>query len=381
VASADQDDLREAVRGFLQARSPSAAVRAAMESPNGYDQQVWRQLAGDMGLPGIAVPEEFGGAGAGMPELAVVFEEMGTALLCSPFFATVALAGSALLTSGDRDAMAKLLPGIVDGLTTATLILNGALGPWNPDSVTLAARSAPDGFVVNGEAPMVLDGHTAGLVLLAARTDAGISLFVVESSAPGLDRERLAGLDRTRRIARLRFNDVPATLIGSDGAAAAGLARTSDLALVALSAEQVGSAQRCLDMAVDYAKSRIQFGRAIGSFQAVKHRCADMLVAVEGARSAALHAAEVAQTPDSAEKLPIAASVAKMACSEALLQAAFDNMRIHGGIGFTWEHDAHLYMRRAKASQLMFGSPDMHAQRLANLITPRKDDRDRLLLA
>ncbi|MGA7050957.1 MAG: acyl-CoA dehydrogenase family protein [Mycobacterium sp.] len=380
MASADQDDLREAVRGFLQARSPSAAVRAAMESPSGYDEQVWRQLAGDMGLPGIAVPEEFGGAGAGMPELAVVFEEMGTALLCCPFFATVALAGSALLTSGDRDAMAKLLPGIAEGSTTATLILNGTLGPWNPDSVTLAARSAPEGFVVNGEASMVLDGHTAGLVLLAARTDAGISLFAVESSAPGLDRERLAGLDRTRRIARLRFSDVPATVIGTDGAAAAGLARTSDLALVALSAEQVGAAQRCLDMAVDYAKSRIQFGRAIGSFQAVKHRCADMLVAVEGARSAAMHAADVAQAPDSAE-LPIAASVAKMACSEAFLQAAFDNMRIHGGIGFTWEHDAHLYMRRAKASQLMFGSPDMHAQRLANLITPRKDDRARLLLA
>jgi len=380
VTSADHDDLREAVRGFLRARSPSAAVRAAMESPSGYDEQVWQQLAGEMGLPGIAVPEEFGGAGAGMRELAVVFEEMGASLLCSPFFATVALAVSALLTSGDRDAIGKLLPGFVDGSTTATLILNDALGPWNPESVTLTARPATGGFLVDGDAPMVLDGHTADVVLLAARTEAGISLLAVESTAPGLQHERLASLDRTRRIARLRFDDVPATLIGTDGAGAAALARTSDLALVALGAEQVGAAQRCLDMAVDYAKNRIQFGRAIGSFQAVKHRCADMLVAVEGARSAAIHAAEVGDDPDSAE-LPIAASVAKMACSEALLQAAFDSMRIHGGIGFTWEHDAHLYMRRAKASQLMFGSPDMHAQRLANLITPRKDDRERLLLA
>jgi len=351
-----------------------------MESPSGYDEQVWQQLAGEMGLPGIAVPEEFGGAGAGMRELAVVFEEMGASLLCSPFFATVALAVSALLTSGDRDAIGKLLPGFVDGSTTATLILNDALGPWNPESVTLTARPATGGFLVDGDAPMVLDGHTADVVLLAARTEAGISLLAVESTAPGLQHERLASLDRTRRIARLRFDDVPATLIGTDGAGAAALARTSDLALVALGAEQVGAAQRCLDMAVDYAKNRIQFGRAIGSFQAVKHRCADMLVAVEGARSAAIHAAEVGDDPDSAE-LPIAASVAKMACSEALLQAAFDSMRIHGGIGFTWEHDAHLYMRRAKASQLMFGSPDMHAQRLANLITPRKDDRERLLLA
>ncbi len=380
MTSAEHDDLRDAVREFLRTRSSSTAVREAMESPNGYDEQVWRQLAGAMGLPGIAVPEEFGGAGAGMAELAVVFEQMGAALLCSPFFATVALAVSALLTSGDRDAMVKLLPGFVDGSTTATLILNGELGPWNPESVTLAARNAPEGFVVNGDAPMVLDGHTADVVLLAARTEAGFSLLAVESGAPGLHRERLAGLDRTRRIARLRFEEVPATLIGTDGAGAAALARTSDLALVALGAEQVGAAQRCLDMAVEYAKNRIQFGRPIGSFQAIKHRCADMLVAVEGARSAAMHAAEVADAPDSSE-LPIAASVTKMACSEALLQAALDSMRVHGGIGFTWEHDAHLYVRRAKASQLMFGTPDMHAQRLANLITARKDDRDHLLLA
>ncbi|MBV9637969.1 MAG: acyl-CoA/acyl-ACP dehydrogenase [Mycobacteriaceae bacterium] len=368
MASAEHDDLRDAVREFLQARSPSAAVRAAMDSPEGYDEQVWRQLAGDMGLAGIAVPEEFGGAGAGMAELAVVYEEMGAALLCAPFFATVALAVPALLTSGDPDAMVKMLPGFIDGSTTATLILNDRLGPWSPDSVTLVARHAPEGFVVGGDAPMVLDGHTADVVLLAARTPAGCSLFAVESTAPGLHRELLASMDRTRKVAELRFDDVPATLIGTDGAAAGGLARTSDLALVALSAEQVGAAQRCLDMAVDYAKSRIQFGRPIGSFQAVKHSCADMLVAVEGARSAAKHAAEAADVPDNAE-LPIAASVAKMACSEALLQAALDNMHIHGGIGFTWEHDAHLYVRRAKASQLMFGSPDLHAQRLADLIT------------
>jgi alkylation response protein AidB-like acyl-CoA dehydrogenase len=264
--------------------------------------------------------------------------------------------------------MKQLLPGVIDGSTTATLILNNDLGPWHPESVTLTAHHASAGFHINGDAAMVLDGHTADVILLAARTEAGLSLFETESTAPGLHRERLASLDRTRRIAKLRFDDVPASLIGTDGGAAAGLARTSDLALVALGAEQVGAAQRCLDMAVDYAKNRIQFGRAIGSFQAVKHRCADMLVAVEGARSAAMHAAEVADTPDSAE-LSIAATVTKMASSEAFLLAALDNMRVHGGIGFTWEHDAHLYVRRAKASQLMFGSPDTHAQRLADLIT------------
>ena len=211
---------------------------------------------------------------------------------------------------------------------------------------------------------MVLDGHTADVILLAANTDAGISLFAVQATADGVEREPLATLDRTRKIARIRFDGVPARLIGTDGEAAEGLARTSDLAIVALAAEQVGAAQRCLDTAVAYAKERIQFGRAIGSFQAIKHRCADMLVLVEGARSAAMHAAEVAAT----DELAIAASVAKMACSEAFLHVALDTMRIHGGIGFTWEHDAHLFVRRAKASQLTFGSPDYHAQRLANLV-------------
>lgn len=365
--SSDLVDLRQAVRGFMQVRSPSAAVRAVMDSPAGYDQRVWRQLAGELGVAGIAVPEEFGGAGTGMPELAVVLEEMGAALLCSPFFATVALALPAVLTSGDREAMADLVPGFVDGSTTGTVIFNGSLALWEPASVTLMARPATEGHRINGAAPMVLDGHCADVILAAARSAAGISLYAVQANSTGLHREVLAGLDRTRKAARLRFDDVPARLIGTDGAAGAGLARTFDLALVALAAEQVGAAQRCLDMAGDYAKSRIQFGRPIGSFQAVKHRCADMLVLVEGARSAALHAAEVAE----GDELPIAAAIAKMTCSEAFLHNALDNMRTHGGIGFTWEHDAHLYVRRAKAAQLMFGSPDMHAERLAHLITAR----------
>lgn len=335
-----------------------------MTTDTGYDSAQWRQMAGELGLHGIAVPEQYGGAGAGMSEHAVVFEEMGAALLCAPFLSSVALATQAVLCSGDTDAMSDYLPRFVDGSTTATLILNGHLGAWDPAAVTLTAR--PDGAShrINGDAALVLDGHTADIVLAAANTVAGTSLFAINASTDGLSREPLTTLDRTRKVARLRFDDVPARLIGTDGDAAAGLARTYDLALVALAAEQVGASQRCLDMAVGYAKERIQFGRAIGSFQAVKHRCADMLVLVEGARSAAGHAAEVADT----EQGPVAASVAKLACSEALMQVALDNMRIHGGIGFTWEHDAHLYVRRAKATELMFGSPDHHAQRLATLV-------------
>ncbi|MEE2851899.1 MAG: acyl-CoA dehydrogenase family protein [Actinomycetota bacterium] len=361
----EADELRRSVREFLAVASTSARVRDLMSTTAGYDESVWHQMAREMGLHGIAVPGEFGGAGATLSELAVVFEEMGAALLCAPFFSTVALATQAILCSGDNAAMADYLPRFVDGSTTATVILNGRLDAWDPDAVALTARADRTGHRIRGDADLVLDGNTADVVLAAANTRAGISLFAVAADAEGLTREPLATLDRTRKVARLRFDDVPARLIGIDGAAAPGLARTCDLAIAALAAEQVGSAQRCLDMAVGYAKERVQFGRAIGSFQAVKHRCADMLVLVEGARSAAVHAAESADRND----LPVAASVAKVACSEAFLQVALDNMRIHGGIGFTWEHDAHLYVRRAKATELIFGSPDHHAQRLAALAT------------
>ncbi|MGE2725349.1 acyl-CoA dehydrogenase family protein [Mycolicibacterium pulveris] len=361
----DLDDLRTAVREFLAARSPSSAVRAAMDSPAGYDDRIWRELTADLGLAAIAVPEEFGGAGAGMPELAVVFEEMGAALLCAPFFATVGLAIPTLLGSGDAEAMREYLPVLVDGSATATVIFNGGLDAWDPRTVTLTARHDGTGYRLHGNADRVLDGHTANIILAAANTSAGTSLFAVDATADGLTREALATLDRTRKVAKLGFDGVPTRLIGGDGSAAAGLQRAYHLAVIALAAEQLGAAQRCLDMAVGYAKERIQFGRAIGSFQAVKHRCADMLVLVEGARSAVQHAAEV---PDG-EQQAVAASVAKLACSEAFLQVALDSMRIHGGIGFTWEHDAHLYVRRAKATQLIFGSPDYHAQRLAALAT------------
>lgn len=358
------DSVRSAVRDFLQQNSPKSTVRALMDTEKGYDEAVWRQMANELGLHGIAVPEPLGGAGAGMPELSVVFEEMGAALVCAPFLATVGLALQALLNSGDQSAIDELAPGLVSGNQVATLVLNGSLGVWDPDAVEIAARRDDTGYRLWGEAPLTLDGHTADVVLVAADTQAGPSLFVVTAGSEGLDSEPLATLDRTRKIARLSFDGVTARLIGEEGAAGPGLARTSDLALVAIAAEQVGAAARCLDTAVTYARERIQFGRAIGSFQAIKHRCADMLILVEGARSAVFHACRV--TDD--EELAVAASVAKMVCSSAFLQVALDSMRIHGGIGFTWEHDAHLYVRRAKAADLMFGSPDYHAERLATLV-------------
>lgn len=368
MPTTEVDDLRSVVRDYLTVASPSETVRTLMATESGYDKVSWRQMAGELGLHGIAVPERWGGAGAGVAELAVVFEEMGRALLCSPFFATVALATQALLASGDDEAVERFVPAFIGGSTTATLILNSRLAAWDPSAVALRADRDGTGYRLRGEAPMVIDGHTADVILAPAVTDAGISLFAVGDGSDGLQRTPLAGLDRTRKIARVRFDSAQADLIGTEGGAANPLARTFDLALIALAAEQVGAAQRCLDMAVEYARNRIQFGRPIGSFQAVKHRCADMLVQVEGARSAQSHAADVADTDD----LPTAASVAKMVCSEAFLQVALDNMRIHGGIGFTWEHDAHLFVRRAKVTQLIFGDPDYHAERLATLVSAAK---------
>ncbi|MBX7453943.1 acyl-CoA/acyl-ACP dehydrogenase [Mycolicibacterium sp. 3033] len=365
MAKSELDELRDAVRDFLKDASSSAAVRALMDTEHGCDPAVWETMAGELGLHGIAVPEQWGGAGAGMPEMAVVFEEMGAALMCSPFFATVALAVSAVLNSGDESAISDYVPQMIGGQITGTAILDGALGLWDKHaSAALTAYAVGDGFRVSGHAPRVLDGHTADVLFVAALTPLGVTLFAVDAEAEGLVRAPLATLDRTRKVAEVTFTDVPARLIGSCGQAEPGLQRTQDLALIALAAEQLGAAARCLEMAVDYAKSRIQFGRAIGSFQAVKHRCADMLVLVEGARSAVTHAAGCNDPAD----LAVAAAVAKMVCSEAFLTVAVDTMRVHGGIGFTWEHDAHLFFRRAKSSELMFGDPHRHAERLAALV-------------
>jgi alkylation response protein AidB-like acyl-CoA dehydrogenase len=212
----------------------------------------------------------------------------------------------------------------------------------------------------------VIDGNNANLVLVAGRTDKGVSLFAVEGGAAGMTATPLATMDQTRKQARLEFTSTPARLVGEEGAAAPVLSRTLDLAAVALAAEQVGGAQRCLDMAVEYAKTRIQFGRPIGSFQAIKHKCADMLLEVESAKSAAYYAGWAAA--EDSEELPVVASLAKSYCSEAYFHAAAENIQIHGGIGFTWEHDAHLYFKRAKSSELMLGDPSYHRELLAQRI-------------
>jgi alkylation response protein AidB-like acyl-CoA dehydrogenase len=364
--SEEQDELRKAVRRFLEDKSPETEVRRLMDTEDGYDTAVWKQMAEQLGLQGLAIPEEFGGSGYTYVELIVVLEEMGRALLCAPYFSSVALAANLLLVAGDDAAKKDYLPGIAAGTTIATVALAEASGRWDEAGVQLTATGSGDSWTLTGEKSYVLDGHTANLVLVAARTSAGVSVFAVDKGAEGFTATSLPTMDQTRKQAKLSFDATPARLIGADGAGWAAVSKTLDLAAVALAAEQVGGAQRVLDMAVAYAKERVQFGRPIGSFQAIKHKCADMLLEVESAKSAAYYAGWAAAEDN--DELPVVASLAKSYCSEAYFHAAAENIQIHGGIGFTWDYPAHLYFKRAKSSELLFGDPSYHRELLAQRI-------------
>ena len=364
--SEEQEELRNIVRQFLENKSAEPAVREQMETEQGYDDAVWSQMAEQMGLQSLIIPEEYGGSGYSYIELTVVLEEMGRALLCAPYFSTVVLAGNAILQSGDDAAKAAYLPGIASGETIATLAFTEENGKWDESGIAATATAAGDGHTITGTKMFVIDGHVANLLIVAAKTDAGTSLFAVEGDASGLTRTPLSTMDQTRKQAKLTFENTPAKLIGTDGGGWDVLSTVLDLAAVGLAAEQVGGAQMCLDMAVQYAKDRVQFGRPIGSFQAIKHKCADMLLEVESAKSAAYYAAWCASEMN--DELPSVASLAKAYCSEAYFHASAENIQIHGGIGFTWEHPAHLYFKRAKSSELLFGDPTYHRELLAQRI-------------
>jgi len=356
----EQEELRRTVRRFLEHTSPPSQARRLMETAEGYDPGVWTRMATEVGLQGLTIPEEYGGAGFGPVERLMVLEEMGRVLLCAPYLSSAVLAVDALRASGDEAALRALLPGIADGSTIATLAVSEEDGGWTADGLRARARRSRDAYLLDGQKSFVLDGAIANLILVVAQADGGPTLFAIDGRAAGLARRALLTLDMTRKLAALNFDRVPARLVGTEGAAADILDRTTQLAIVALAAEQVGGAQRCLDMSVDYAKLRVQFGRPIGSFQAIKHRCAEMLLEVEQARSAAYYAGWAAA--DGASDLPLVASLAKATCSEAYSRVAAENIQIHGGIGFTWEHDAHLYYRRAKSSEVLLGSPTHHRE-------------------
>jgi alkylation response protein AidB-like acyl-CoA dehydrogenase len=359
----EQNAMRATIREFLTAKSPETEVRRLMATDIGYNPSVWKQMADELGLQGLAIPESYGGAGFTQIELGIVFEEMGRAAFGGPFFASVALGASVLLFTDDDAAKSDYLPGIASGDLIATVALVEPHGSWELDAVQMQARPDASGYRLNGTKRFVLDGHNADVVFVAARIDGDLSVLAVSADAEGLTRTPLATLDQTRKQSRLDFDDVYARLIGRVGDGREVFARAGELAVVALAAEQVGGAQRVLDATVDYAKVRVQFGRPIGSFQAIKHKCADMLVQVETAKSASYYATWAAA--EAPEELPVVAPMAKSYCSEAFMRCAADTIQIHGGIGFTWEHFAHIYFKRAKSSELLFGDPAYHRKRLA----------------
>jgi alkylation response protein AidB-like acyl-CoA dehydrogenase len=351
----EQEEFRQTLRRFFQQKSPTTEVRRLMATDDGYDPAVWKQMAEQLGLQGLLIPERLGGSEMTFVELAIVFEEMGSVLFCAPFFSTVALAANALIASGGPVAE-QHLAAIAAGTTIAAVAIRDAERPT-------AARRSGDGYLIEGSKRFVVDGSLADLLLVVADLDGATALFAVDANAAGLSKVAEPTLDRTRKLARLNFEEVPATPVTAPGEGEEVLERTLRLATVALAAEQVGGAQTCLDMAVAYAKDRVQFGRAIGSFQAVKHLCADTLLEVESARSAASYAAWAVSEGSDDEK--IVAEIAKAAASEAFLLAATNNLQIHGGIGFTWEVDCHLYLRRAKSSETFFGTPVEHRESVA----------------
>jgi alkylation response protein AidB-like acyl-CoA dehydrogenase len=351
------DEFRGTVRRFLAAKSDSGALRRQLGTPAGFDPAVWRQMAGQLGLQGLPIPEAYGGAGFSMIEAGVVFEEMGRVLFAGPYWSTVGLAAQLLLATDDEDAKKEWLPQIADG----SLIAAVAVTDERDSAVSARADGAHGGWTVTGTKTLVVDGCAADLLIVAARTGQGLGLFAVEGGAEGVQRTPLEGLDLTRRLSTVALSSARGRLIAGDGEPA--LSRALDLAAVALAAEQAGAAQRCLEMAVDYAKTRVQFGRPIGSFQAIKHKCADMLLQVESAKAAAAAAAAA-----NAQELPVLAALAGAYCSDAFCDVAMENIQIHGGIGFTWEHDAHLYFRRAWSSRVLVSAPERHRNRVAELI-------------
>ena len=326
--------LRDAVRALLTRRSGPEAVRAAMESPLGYDDKLWSTLCEQIGVAALAIPEHYGGAGAGPAEVCVVLAELGRTLTPAPMLGSAVLCGEALLRTGNDEACERLLPGIAAGTTLAALAWSDVDG-----QATLTASAAG----LDGRACYVLDGDIADVLLAVARTPDGTGLY--EVPVEGVRRERVTGLDPTRRLAVVDFASTPARRLDLGGFTEQ-LRQLHATAVTAVAAEQVGAAARALELTVEYTKQRRQFGRPIGSFQALKHRMADVHVHVEAARSA-LYAALVDGDPE-------AVSTAKVVCGEAFTHAAAEMIQLHGGIAITWEHDAHLYFKRAHGTALLF---------------------------
>jgi len=365
----EQLELRSMARAFLEESSGSEQVRKAMESELGYEPSLWEQMGSELGWTSVHIPEEYGGLGMGYVELVALMEVMGESLVCAPFFSSIALGANALIEGGSEEQKQEWLPALAEGRTRATLAWTGAAGRPGLEGIEATLRREGDELVLSGDYGFVVDGHSADLLVAAARSDHGVSLVAFSADTPGLARTALPTVDQTRRLAKLEAQDVrlPASaLMGDEGAGGPALERALQLASVALAAEQVGGAQKCLDMSVEYAKERVQFGRPIGSFQSIKHKCADMMVQVESARSAAYYGGCVAS--EGGDELASCASLAKAWCSDTYFRCAADAIQIHGGVGFTWEYDVHLHFKRAKSTESLLGDPSHHRELVAQQI-------------
>lgn len=380
VFTEEQQMIRDTAESFLAEVSTSEAVRKAMASDTGFDEALWQQICAEMYWQAIHIPEEFGGMGLGCVELVAMMEQMGRYLLCAPFYSTVCLGVNTLLLAANDEQKAQYLAAICEGSLTATLAYCGPRGGRSADAIIATYREDGDSIVINGESSFVVDGMTAGLILVAARAEGssgeeGVSLFAVPADTAGLERKNLPTLDQTRKMAALSFNELKIfaeNRLGDAGNGWAVLDKVLDLATIALAAEQMGGSQQLLDSTVDYTKERVQFNRPIASFQSIKHKAADMMLRVEAARSAVYYAACVAeealQGGPLADELAEAASIAKAYCSDAYFKNAGESMQMHGGVGFTWEYDVHLYFKRAKGSEHMLGNPSWHRERLAGVV-------------
>ncbi|MEM9255519.1 MAG: acyl-CoA dehydrogenase family protein [Pseudomonadota bacterium] len=376
----EQEMIRATAGAFLSEVSDSAAVRAAMATEQGYDPELWQRICSEMYWQAIHLPDACGGMGLGYVELIAMMEQMGRYLLCAPFFSSVCLGSNALLVAANEQQQARWLSALCAGERTATFAYNGGRKCWDASAVTATWRRDGDDFVLSGDYRYVIDGHSADLLVLAAREEGtegadGIGLFIVEADASGLTRHWLPTIDQARKQASLSLKEVRIAsnaALGEAGAAGSNLKKILDLATIALAAEQVGGCQQLLDMTVQYTSERVQFNRTVASFQAVKHKAADMMLKTEVARSAVYYAACVAQEAlqggPLADELGEAASVAKSYCSDAYFAVAGDALQLYGGVGFTWEYDIHLYFKRAKSSEHMLGNGAEHRERLASLL-------------
>jgi len=358
----EQTQFRESLQNFFRKHSPTSEVRRVMETHIGFDQEVWENACRSLGLSGIAIPEKYGGSGFGPVELSIVCEEMGRNLFCSPFMSSVICAGTAInLSSAEEETKEKYLSQIASGEIIAALAVTENKPMWEDENFVTTATPLDNGtFQLNGEKNYVISANAADVLLVVTNLEENTTLFAVEKNAEGLDVSDLSVMDLTRKMSSCSFNKTPAKCLGSID-----LERLCSHVLIYLSNEMIGGAQRLLNSAIDYTKLRFQFGRSIASFQAIKHRLADLLLELELAKSACYQAAQALADN---EKIQERSSLAKSAANEAFLKAGLECIQLHGGIGFTWENDTHLWFKRAKSSEVLLGNSAMHYERLLRAI-------------